>query len=96
MTGLTEGQTYGIKMRAINEVGHGPFSDIIYLACADLPATPSAPTNDSSTSTSITVSWNEPAAQASSAPVTGYNIYMNDLSVGEWVLIYEGLGYPTR
>jgi len=21
---------------------------------------------------------------------------MNDLSVGDWVLVYSGLGYPTR
>jgi hypothetical protein len=28
--------------------------------------------------------------------VSGYSLYINDLSVGDWRLAYEGLGYPTR
>jgi hypothetical protein len=41
------------------------------------------------------VSWNEPTS-ATQATVTGYNLYINDLSVGDWRLAYAGLGYPTR
>ena len=38
VTGLTDGVTSGIKMRAVNEVGHGEYSDIVYLICASKPA----------------------------------------------------------
>ena len=43
VTGLTDGVTSGIKMRAVNEVGKGEYSDIVYLICASKPATPGAP-----------------------------------------------------
>ncbi len=41
------------------------------------------------------MTWNEPTS-STQATVTGYNIYQNDISVGDWVLAYSGLGYPTR
>jgi len=95
VTSLTNGVTSGIKMRAVNEVGAGEFSDIVYLICAAKPGTPAAPTSDAATRSSITVAWNEPSATAQ-ATVTGYSLYINDLSVGDWRRAYSGLGYPTR
>mmetsp|Transcript_35360 Transcript_35360/g.54125 ORF Transcript_35360/g.54125 Transcript_35360/m.54125 type:complete len:152 (+) Transcript_35360:962-1417(+) len=63
LTGLTDLKTYGIKLFAINEIGTGETSsDIVYLACASVPATPDAPTEESSTRTTITLTWNEPTS----------------------------------
>jgi hypothetical protein len=68
---------------------------MVYLVCADKPAAPDAPVADSTSRRSITVAWNEPSSTWQ-APVSGYNVYLNDLSVGEWVLVYHGEGYPSR
>ena len=95
LSGLTTGLTYGVRMTAVNLVGPSADSDIVYLVCADRPAAPAAPSAESSTRSSITLAWNEPTS-AWQSPVTGYRVYMNDLAVGDWVLAYEGEGYPTR
>jgi len=81
--GLTTGTTYGIKMRAINQIGTGQFSDIVYLVCADKPNAPNPPTAEERTKSSIILSWNPPSSNGGSV-VNGYNIYINDLSVGDW------------
>jgi hypothetical protein len=94
LTGLVDGRVYGIKMRAVNEIGSSDYSDLVYLVCADRPATPAAPSPEASTRNSITVAWSAPADGGS--PVTGYSLYMNALADGDWKLIYEGNGYPTR
>jgi hypothetical protein len=95
ITGLSTGSTYGIKMKAINEIGYSIDSDVVYLACAAKPGVPNAPVEESSSRSSITLAWNEPT-ESFQAPVTGYLLYMNALSVGDWVLVYKGEGYPTR
>ena len=99
ITGRTLGEEYGIKMRAVNAAGPGAvgpseFSDVVYLVCGDKPAAPAAPTAETSKN-SIALAWAAPAASGGSL-VTGYSIYINDLSVGDWKLAYAGEGYPTR
>ncbi len=59
-----------------------------------MPGTPNAPLMDSTTGNSITIAWNPPAYIGYTV-ITGYNVYLNDMSVGEWNLVYQGLGYPT-
>lgn len=95
LTGLTTGTTYGIKMRAVNAIGTGEYSDVVYLVVADKPTAPAAPTAEAATRTTITLAWNAPTSDGQS-PVTGYNVYMNALSIGDWQLVYVGQGYPTR
>jgi hypothetical protein len=95
ITGLVHGGTFGIKMTAINAVGTDLAADIVYLVCGDKPTAPAAPTADATTKNSITLAWNAPSSDGGSA-VTGYSIYLNDLSVGDWTLAYQGEGYPTR
>mgnify|MGYP002629113208 FL=1 len=82
-------------MKATNAIGASSYSDIVYLVCASKPSAPQAPTAESSSRSSITLAWNEPASDGQS-PTSGYSLYMNDLAVGDWVLIYQGEGYPTR
>jgi titin len=94
LASLTVGTVYGFRMKATNAVGTGAYSDIVYLVCADKPATPTAPSADSSTRNSISLAWNAPSD--GSSPINGYRVYMNALAVGDWVLAYAGEGYPTR
>jgi hypothetical protein len=81
-------------MKTVNLVGTGEYSDTVYLVCAEKPATPVAPTEEAATKTSITLGWSTPANGGSS--ITGYRVYMNALTVGDWQLLYSGEGYPTR
>jgi hypothetical protein len=83
-------------MTAVNALGPGLYSDVVYLDCATKPAAAvAAPTAEATTKSSITVAWAAPA-DTGGTPVTGYRVYMNALSVGDWTLVYQGTGYPTR
>jgi len=95
LSGLVTGGTYGIRMKVTNLIGASEYSDVVYLVCAGKPSAPGAPSAESSTRSSITLAWNEPADDGES-PTTGYSVYMNELAVGDWGLLYVGEGYPTR
>jgi hypothetical protein len=78
ITGLTNGTSYGVKLRAVNALGSGTASDA---ATAVIPSTvPGTPTNVQGTAngvTSSTVTWTAPAA-ANTGPnftdITGYKV----------------------
>ena len=75
ITGLTNGTSYGVKLRAVNSLGNGVTSDA---ATAVTPSTvPNAPTITSSPSNingQVTVSWNALANTGSPRPDGGSNI----------------------
>ena len=52
------------------------------------------PILEAATETSLTISWNPPANDGGT-PIIGYRAYMNDLTDGDWVLIYDGYQQPT-
>jgi hypothetical protein len=52
---LILGRTYRFKTRSKNVIGFSDFSEESYIAYGDVPNTPTAPTLDSSTRTSISV-----------------------------------------
>jgi hypothetical protein len=74
ITGLTNGTSYGVKIRAVNSLGAGVASDA---ATAVIPSTvPDAPTSVSGTAngvTSSTVTWTAPA-NTGGAAITGYKV----------------------
>jgi hypothetical protein len=74
ITGLTNGTSYGVKIRAVNSLGNGVASDA---ATAVIPSTvPGTPTSVSGTAngvTSSTVTWTAPANNGGAA-VTGYKV----------------------
>jgi predicted RNA-binding protein with TRAM domain len=80
ITGLTNGTSYGVRIRAVNSLGAGAAG----VAAAEvIPSTvPNAPTNVSGTPngvTSSTVSWTAPANTGSPRPdggsaITGYKV----------------------
>ena len=70
--GLTNGDTYRFRVRAINEVGPSPDSDLSAPLNPDQkPDTPAAPTTQFGDG-EITVSWTEPNNEGSA--ITGYTI----------------------
>ena len=80
ITGLSNGTSYGVKLRAVNALGSGFASDA---ATSVIPSTvPNAPTSVSGTPngvTSSTVSWTAPANTGSPRPdggsaITGYKV----------------------
>ncbi len=60
---------------------------------ADKPGAPGTPTVDSASSTSITISWS--AGTNGGSAITGYRVYMNDLSTDAWTLVYNGQNNPS-
>eukprot|EP00930_Biecheleria_cincta_P038762 TRINITY_DN26639_c0_g1_i1.p1 TRINITY_DN26639_c0_g1~~TRINITY_DN26639_c0_g1_i1.p1 ORF type:complete len:4930 (+),score=584.21 TRINITY_DN26639_c0_g1_i1:1092-14792(+) len=78
ITGLSPGETYQIRMLAINEIGEGPLSPIATRRAASTPATITTLRNsDSSLAPTLTFSWVAPASQG--APIYNYNGELYDV-----------------
>lgn len=93
--GLTDGNTYGVKVQASNSIGISVQSNTQYFACATIPgAIQTAPTLEAATNSSITIAWSVPTNNGG-VPVSGYKVYINSLDQGDWFLIYDGTGQPT-
>jgi hypothetical protein len=90
--GITLGETYRFKTRAYNSKGYSDYSDESYIAFGDIPATPAAPTLKTSSKTSITVEWTEPATGDLS--ITGYILNMDDGRNSDIESIYIGTNRP--
>jgi hypothetical protein len=75
ISGLTSGQSYTFKVRAINDAGPGPVSDASNAITPGAAAAPSAPTGVTAepASQSARVSWTAPSSDGGS-PITGYTI----------------------
>lgn len=54
---ITKGTTYRFRVRALNSVGWGSFSDPAYILAAQVPKKPAPPVFVSSSSSSITISF---------------------------------------
>jgi hypothetical protein len=73
LTGLTNGQKYGVQVRALSAAGEGDLSKIRYVTpSADLPGTPGGVTAEARDA-EIRVTWNAAAAGPRS-PVSGYTV----------------------
>lgn len=85
-SGLNSGTTYYIRVRAINDFGTGPYSEITVTTAT----TPSAPTNFTGSSnaagTTISLSWSAPLSNGGSA-ITGYQFQRNQSATPgtEWL-----------
>jgi hypothetical protein len=91
-TSLVSGKTYRLKLRAINVIGEGPFSDVVEIALINPPAKPNPPQKilSLSTSTRITVRWDAlvvPASELPSGEITYYKLYMDDGLFGNYTLV---------
>ncbi len=83
ITGLTNGQSYQVRVRATNSAGSGPWSDA---ATATPTASPSAPDKPVVTLTpgnvEIEVEWTEPANNG--AAITDYDVQYRQGNSGGW------------
>ena len=77
ITGLTNGTTYQVEVRATNGAGTGIWSDPMSAATADFPSKPAAPTLTAGDQ-QLTASWSPPAANRST--ITDYDVRHCDTS----------------
>jgi titin len=96
--GLSKGETYVFRYRAINLIGAGEWSTVAKLKAATKPIAPPRPTYISSTSTTITLGFTNTSDNGGSL-VSGYKLYRDngDLSseVNIHVTSYNGLASST-
>jgi len=77
ITNLKNGTTYHLRVRAINKMGHGPWSDWAMGQPATVPAAPNKPTLTQKDH-QLEVSWDAPSNDGG-APISGYDIqYSSD------------------
>ena len=89
ITGLREGETYQVRVRAKNNEGQSPWSAIgngatITASAAAAPGKPGAPTVTGK-HTRLTVTWSAPSSPGS--PISGYNVQyrvLTDPVSGTW------------
>ncbi len=82
-TGLSSGVTYYYKVRAENTGGNSSLSGAV--SAPTIPATPSAPTTGTVTSTSIQVNWSAVSG------ATSYQLYISSSSGGTYTTqVYSG------
>lgn len=71
LTGLVNGTTYRVRVRAVNDAGNGPWSNSASGTPATLPSEPATPTL-APASGQINVQWQTPANNGST--ITGYHV----------------------
>ncbi|CAE8601561.1 unnamed protein product [Polarella glacialis] len=90
LTGLAPGETYTVKMVAINEIGESPYSPVAALKSASVPATITTLANTGATDTpSLSYTWTAPSSQG--AFIYNYEGELHNVETGT-VQVWSGLG----
>ena len=86
VSGLTPATSYSIAMTASNQLGAGPSSPSVSVTtCSAHPFAPTvAPTFVSHTTSSITISWEQPTANAPTSPT-----WTNGAPITDWTVVYQ-------
>lgn len=94
-TGLHPGELYGVQVRSINRIGHGPWSDeMTFTAGADLPCAPELIDAVPQSPTHLLVSWTKP--KTNGAPISEYKLeYTTDERLENFKLCYQGVQTST-
>ena len=83
ITGLTNGTAYVFRVRAVNRIGDGPWSDASgNVTPAALPAAPAKPTVAGGAA-KATVTWVAPT-NPTTATVTGYDVQYKTATAADW------------
>ena len=83
ITGLTQGMTYDVQIRAVNSSGDGSWSPSGQCNAAFvIPSAPASPTRTAHTSASLTIAWDAP--YDGGAPITDYDIRYKRTELSEW------------
>ncbi len=94
ITGLANGLSYDVRVRATNSVGNSPWSDAaIATPVAQPPSRPALPTLIPGNS-QLTVSWTEPANNGGA--ITDYDVKYKRTSVNSWTEWNAGDTSTTR
>lgn len=89
---ITSGTMYRFKYRSKNINGQSDWSPITYITAATVPARPPAPTFDTATANSITLSFS-PSTDSKGSEITEYELFINgggSSSVFSKVSSYDG------
>lgn len=96
---LTTGNVYKFRIRAVNAIGNGEYSDEVSSGLIDLPTAPATPTKLSTLSnkTTVTIQWAQSTDGALTAGrILGYKVYMVDVTQSSIeTMVYNGQGYPN-
>ena len=80
---LAKGETYRIKISALNVAGESGYSNMNYFICSSTPLYPSEPKLEISTKTSITFTWDPPSDIGGSNGVE-YEIFRKEVLTHIW------------
>ncbi len=92
ITGLTNGNSYEVQVRAVNDQGSGPWSKSASATPATIPSTPDSPTLTAG-NTQLGVAWTAPNTGGSA--ITRYELQYLKGNSGAWTLISSGIGTNT-
>ncbi len=92
ITGLTNGNSYEVQVRAVNDQGSGPWSGSASATPATIPSTPDSPTLTAG-NTQLGVTWTAPNTGGSA--ITRYELQYLKGNSGAWTLISSGIGTNT-
>ena len=73
-TGLTEGTTYYVRVRAVNSAGNGAYSPTVSLSRDDLIAVPDAPGAPTGTADRLAINWEWNTPDNNGREITGYSV----------------------
>ena len=82
ITGLTNGASYEVQVRATNAIGDSAWSASLTATPAAAPEAPDRPTLSRRTGTSLTVGWTAPAANG--AAITDYDVRHRRIGATNW------------
>lgn len=86
---------YRFQVAAINSIGQGPqWSEAVSFYTADVPSDPLSFSVVSQSQSAITLNWMPPASDGG-CDIEGYRIYMEDILLPGFVLVYNGLTLST-
>jgi titin len=87
--GISAGESYGIRVSALNDVGESQASDSVHIIAAQVPDAPTNLITSAASDVSVTIEWQDPSYDGGS-PVTDYKVYWNEgVDEGPFVLLSD-------
>ena len=97
VSGLEGGRVYDLQVSATSLAGEGFYSTASPVATAPAAVSASSVSGSLMTSTSMSLTWEEPVTAAGGMPPSGYIVYRNDGgSTPVTTVAYEGRGSTAR
>ena len=97
VSGLEGGRVYDLQVSATSLAGEGFYSTSLPVATAPAAVSASSVSGSLMTSTSMSLTWEEPVTAAGGMPPSGYIVYRNDGgSTPVTTVAYEGRGSTAR